>query len=217
MKNSSVPTVADVARLIAPHNTPTWLPEFLRAWGLQVAEDRELQEALPPKANMRNKLLDAKDAAERITGLLNDAMTMIFVQAESNTRIRNIVQFEMDLKEFARAVELAAASPMISETGGKTKKGRGRAIARTTLSPKAFCALIIAETWLFVRGRHPALRNQEAAAAAQAYWLASGGTTKGWGSDPRTGWSYHFREARSAATRSLREEVQQHCAEWARP
>ncbi len=70
---------------------------------------------------------------------------------------------------------------------------------RQTLLPKSFCALVIAETWAFVRGTLPAVRNQEAAAAAQAYWLACGGTRKGWGSDPRTGWSHYFRDARSAA------------------
>jgi hypothetical protein len=87
MKNSSVPTVADVARLIAPHNTPTWLPEFLRAWGLQVAEDRELQEALPPKANMRNKLLDAKDAlANSFKSISNCTMFLIRVLLSACTK-----------------------------------------------------------------------------------------------------------------------------------
>jgi hypothetical protein len=216
MKNADVPTFHGVAQLIAPNNTPPWLPQLLRAWGLEVAGDRELQEALPSKASLRKRLLEGQGAAERITGLLNDAPAMVFLEAESGIRVDNIVRFEIDLNTFARAAELAAASQAISQAGGKTKRGRGKAIARTTLSPKTFCALIVAETWLSVQGNYPAPRNREAAAAAQAYWLACGGAPSGRGSDTRTGWSHHFREAQSAATRSLRAEVQQHCAERAR-
>jgi hypothetical protein len=216
MKNTDVPSFTDVAQLIAPNNMPLWLPELLRTWGLELANDRELQKSLPTKANMRKRLLKAREAAERITSLLNDAATIVFVEAEANSAIENILRLEIDLRRFTRAVELAALSPSISGPGAKVKKGRGKAMARTTLAPKAFCALIVSETWLSVRGDSPALCNREAAAAAQAYWLACGGSSRSWGSDPRTGWSYHFREARSATTQLLRAEVQQHCAERAR-
>jgi hypothetical protein len=212
MKNSGVPTFADVARLIAPKNSPPWLPELFRVYGLEITKDRKLQETLPSKADMRKRLLEAKQAAQRILDLLNDTMTMVFVEAESNNQFENIAQLESDLKGFGGAIELAAASPIIAKPGGKTKKGRGRAVGRTTISPKGFCALVVAESWLYVRGHHPTFGNRAAAAAAQAYWLACGATTGSWGSDPRTSWSYHFRDARSGATRVMRAEVQQRCA-----
>lgn len=84
MTNSGVPTFADVARLIAPNNTPPWLPELLRDYGLQIAKDRELQEAFLSKTDMRRRLIEAKQTVERIESLLNDTMTMMFVETESN-------------------------------------------------------------------------------------------------------------------------------------
>jgi hypothetical protein len=213
MKNASISTLTDVARHIAPNKAPIWLPDLLRVWGDRLAKDREIQEKLPSKAHLKKRLLEAKNAAKLIIEVINDPMTMIFMDPESNISIKNIVQFEIDLNIFADAAEHAAAGPMISEAKGGIKKGRGKAMLSTTLSAKAFCALIVAEIWLAVRRRRPALRNREASTAAQAFWLACGGTSKGWGSDPRTGWSYHFREARSASTRLLRAEVRQHATE----
>jgi hypothetical protein len=213
MKTASISTLTEVARYIAPNNTPIWLPDLLRVWGDRLAKDREIQERLPSKAHLKKRLLEARNAAKLVIEVVNDPMTMIFMDPESNIPINNIVRFEIDLNIFADAAERAAIGPTISESKGGTKKGRGKAMLATTLSAKAFCALIAAEIWLAVRRRRPALRNREASTAAQALWLACGGTSKGWGSDPRTGWSYHFREARSASTRSLRAEVRQHADE----
>jgi hypothetical protein len=69
MMNSGVLTVADAARLIAPKNTPPWLLELLRVYGLETTKERELQEQLPSKANMRKKLLEAKQAVGSNTAL----------------------------------------------------------------------------------------------------------------------------------------------------
>jgi hypothetical protein len=204
---------AEVARLIAPKDTPSWLPDLLAAYGREIAQDRDILEALPSKAAMRNRLLDSKEAAERIISLLNDQMTIFFMYTESGIRLQNAVQFESQLKQFVKATELAAASPMVAAAGGKTKRGRGKAMVRTAPLPKSFCALVIAETWRFARRRRPAPRNQEAASAAQAYWLACGGTAKGWGADRRTGWSYYFRDARSGSMRMMRADVRQKCTE----
>lgn len=207
---------SDVARLIAPKTTPSWLPDLLAAYGREIAQDRGIQESLPSKASMRSRLLSSKEAAERIISLLNDQITMLFMSTESGIRLQNEVLFELQLKQFVKATELAAASPMIAAAGGKTKRGRGKAVVHTAPLPKSFCALVIAETWRFARGRLPAPRNQEAASVAQAYWLACGGTAKGWGADRRTGWSYYFRDARSGSMRTMRAEVRQQCTEYAR-
>lgn len=209
-------TTTDIARMIAPKNTPPWLADLLTAYGREIAQELNIQETLPSKADMRNRLLDGKEAAGRIINILNDPMTMVFMTTESGITLGNIAQFEIGLNRFAKSAELAAASPMISGPGGKTKRGRGKAMFRTAPLPKSFCALVIAETWLFVRRRRPAPRNQEAAAAAQAYWLACGGAAKGWGADPRTGWSHYFREARSGSMRVMRAEVRQKCTEYRR-
>ena len=214
MKTASAVTLTDVAQYIAPNNAPIWLPDLLQSSGATgsrtIASFQE--EKLPSKAHLKKRLLQAKNAAKLIIDVVNDPMTMIFMDPESNIPIKNIIQFEIDLNVLADTAEHAAAGSMISEAKDH-KEGAWQSHALHDPSAKAFCALIVAEIWLAVRRRRPALRNREASAAAQALWLACGGTSKGWGSDPRTGWSYHFREARSASTRLLRAEVRQHATE----
>jgi hypothetical protein len=53
----------------------------------------------------------------------------------------------------------------------------------------------------------------KAAAAADAYWRASGGSTKSWGTDRLNSWKYHFKQVQSAATEKIRKEIRRHCVE----
>jgi hypothetical protein len=185
MKNTDLPTLADVAQIIAPNNTLPWLEQILGVYGAEIDNDRKLQDALPSKAVVKKQLIEVKRAAEKILKFLNESPTMVFLEMESNIEI-HVARLESDLRQFAKAAEVAAISPAITDASGKTKKGRGRAVARAWISPTAFCALVVAETWLSARGRRPSVRNQAAARAAQAFWLTCGGTA-GWGSDPRAG------------------------------
>jgi hypothetical protein len=122
---------------------------------------------------------------------------------------------ETPLRRFADAVQLAAASRAITGAKGKAKRGRGKATARIWLSPKDYCALVVAETWLFIRGRRPGPRELEAGTAAHNFWLASRGTKNGWGKDPQKGWRNHFSEARSPQMRAMQTELRQKCIELA--
>lgn len=212
---SNMSTFGEVAQLIAPNTTPDWLVELLCYYGLQIAKDRELQERLPSKATFRRDLFEARKAVDQITNLLNDDLKMLFVQGESGIHV-NIPRLTTDLAALASAANRAAASPVVSGPNDKTKAGRGRSLPRKNISPKTFCALVVVEAWLFVRGHLPTIRNREAGAAAQTLWLACGGIAKGWGSDPGAGWSYYFRDARTPATRSLRTELRHQCAEFKR-
>jgi hypothetical protein len=181
----------------------------------QIAKERELQGVLPSKAHVRKTLFKVGRAAQSVIGLLNEATIMVFIEAESDIQI-NVALLESHLRAFANAVQLAAKSAAVTGAKGKTKRGRGKAMARIWLLPKDFCALVIAETWLFFRGRRPGPRNLEAGAAAHAFWLASGGTKSGWDSDPRKGWRDHFSDARSAQMRAMQAELRQKCLELSR-
>ena len=64
-----------------------------------------------------------------------------------------------------------------------------------------------------MHNEYPAPRNLKAAAAAEAYWHASGGVRKRWGSDPLSSWRYHFEKAKSPATEKDRREIRRHCVE----
>jgi hypothetical protein len=208
--------LAEVAGLIAPTNTPAWLATLLRDWAPSIRLDRSVHEMQPTKAKMREQLTQMANAATILQRGLSYSPTKEFLELEGHVHIENISGFNHTLRVIGEGAALAAASPRIAVTAGKAKKGRGKALPSGAISPKAFCALIVAETWAYLRGEHPAPRNQEAAAAADAYWRASGGTTKSWGSDPRTGWSYHFKEAQSPTAETLRKEVRRHCLEHVR-
>jgi hypothetical protein len=55
MKHAARPTFLDVARTIAPKDTPPWLAVLLEDYGAQIAKERELQEDLPTKAYIKEK------------------------------------------------------------------------------------------------------------------------------------------------------------------
>jgi hypothetical protein len=179
--------------------------------GAIITQDRAVQEKALSKAQLKRQLLKTKKAIDQIKLLVDDTLTMAFIQLESDVNI-NSVSLQIDLISLNKAIDLSLFSPMIAKPGGRTKKGRGKALPRIALAPKSFCALVIAETWLFTRGDRPVPGNLKAAAAAQGYWLATGGTS-GWGTAPLSSWAYHFREAASETTASLREEIQQRCAQ----
>jgi hypothetical protein len=204
-------TFEDAAKFIAP-SAPAWLTEFLRFWGAQIAQDFGLAPQLPTKKALHRRLLEAAGAADIVADFLDDQMAMVFLEAESESEIRNIVRLQIELRTLSTAARTAAASSAILTSEGKVKRGRGKARADKFISPKEFCALIIKEAWSHARGRLPAPNSQEAAAAARALWLACGGAT-GWGSDPRTGWADSFKEVASDAYRSMRTELRQHLTE----
>jgi hypothetical protein len=161
---------------------------------------------------MKKRMKEIRDAATVLLQMLQDVPTKEFLEVEGRLQIENVGGLEHVLKGLSEGAKIAAES-LLSTATGTTKPGRGKAVPRSAISAKAFCALIVAEAWAHLHGNYPAPRNQRAAAAAQALWQSVGGTTSSWGSDPLTGWSYHFTEARSDPAESLRKEVRRHCVE----
>jgi hypothetical protein len=105
-----------------------------------------------------------------------------FWKSKAAFKIENVGGLEHVLKGISGGAKIATES-LVSTATGATKPGRGKALPRSVISPKAFCALIVAEAWAHLHADYPAPRNQRAAAAAQALWQSVGGTTSSWGSD----------------------------------
>ena len=206
---------AEIAQLIAPSSgSPPWLPTYLRNWAPSLMIDRHVHAMQPKRSKMKRRMKEIQDAATVLLDMLGDAPTKEFLEVEGRLQIENVGGLEHVLKGISGGAKIATES-LVSQATGATKPGRGKALPRSAISPKAFCALIVAEAWAHLHGDYPAPRNQRAAAAAQALWQSVGGTTSSWGSEPLTGWSYYFTEARSEAAESLRKETRRHCVEHA--
>jgi hypothetical protein len=205
----------EIARLIAPSaGAPAWLPTYLRSWAPSLMVDWRVHAMQPKKSKMKKRMNEIQDAATVLLHMLGDVPIKEFLEVEGRLKIENVGGLEHVLKGVSEGAKIAAES-LASTATGATKPGRGKAVPRSAISPKAFCALIVAEAWAHLHGDYPAPRNQQAAAAAQALWLSVGGTTSSWGSDPLTGWTYYFTEARSESAEALRKETRRHCIEHA--
>jgi hypothetical protein len=205
----------EIARLIAlSASAPPWLPTYLRNWAPSLMVDRHVHAMQPKKSKMKRRMKEIQEAATELLHMLRDVPTKEFLEVEGRLQIENVGGLEHVLEGISGGAKIAGGS-LVSTATGATKPGRGKALPRSAISPKAFCALIVAEAWAHLHGDYPAPRNQRAAAAAQAFWQSVGGTTSSWGSDPLTGWSYYFTEARSDFAEPLRKETRRHCTEHA--
>ena len=205
--------MAEAAGLIASTNAPPWLATFLRDWAPSLMLDRAVHAVQPTKAKMREQLIQVANAATILQRALRDSPTKEILELEGGIRIENIGGLDDTLRAIGERATLAAASPRISATSTRAKPGSGKALPANAFSPKTFCAVIISEAWKYLHDEYPAPRNVKAAAAAEAFWRASGGITKSWGSNPLRSWSYHFKKARSPAANKLRQELRRHCVE----
>jgi hypothetical protein len=204
---------ATVASRFVSTEAPNWLPNLLRDWAPSLMMDRAVHEAQPTKAQMRKRLGEIAEAAVLLQQALQDAPTKEFLELEGHVQIENIGGLDHALRTIRERATLAAQSPRISAASGTARRGRGKALPTGALSPKIFCAIIVSEIWKYLHGRYPGAKNGKAAAAAQAYWLASGGESAGWGSDPLSGWRDYFVGAKAPAGDKLRQEVRRHCIE----
>jgi hypothetical protein len=212
----TAPIYAKVAALIAPTDTPPWLATMLSNWAPSLALDRGVHANQPTKVRMLESLIQIKKATAFLLQALQDAPTREFLEHEGSVRIENLGGLYDALQKLSERAALAAASPQISEvseTSTTAKKGPGKALPANAYSPKTFCAVIISEIWNYLHGEYPPPRNLKAAAAAEAYWQASGGVTRPWGSNPFSSWRYHFEQAKSPTTEKERREICRHCVE----
>src|ERR1700680_1255314 len=95
---ASVPTFADVARLVAGSDIQPWLSKHLERWGTSLGMDRLVSERQPTKVLMKQRLAEIRDAAVLLGKTLSDAATREFLEGAGLIRIENLGGFEQTLR-----------------------------------------------------------------------------------------------------------------------
>jgi len=195
MKDTPVvekPNFADVARRMVPKDTPAWLPAHLEWWAQGVRHDRLVDQFRPTKAETRERLKAVEKASLLLQRELNFPSIRNLLEATKSNK--EILISTFGLEDLGERADLAISSILTGATG-KTKRGRSKPKVPDLFVAKVLCAARVVETWLHFHGAEPGLGNLKAAAIAQAYWLASGGKSEGYG-DPLNGWYDYFKIVR---------------------
>jgi hypothetical protein len=186
--------------MVAGSEAPRWLPAHLEWWSQGVRYDNLVAQYRPSKLKTVERLLGVEQAVAILRRELEDPSIRNLLQAaKTSERIGVAITA---LKELSDRAVIARSSPALIGKSGKTKRGPGKPDVPDVFNAKALCAARIFEAWRFLNGREPGISNLKAAEAAQAYWLASGGTSDGYG-DPLNGWYDHFRCAARSASIAL--------------
>jgi len=163
----------------------------------------------PTKTTMKKQLTQLGKTAYLLNDILSNPTTRAFLECEFHFNIdKEFGEFRSALPLIAARAHKAARSPALTNKSGKTKSGRGKAVLPGTSNPKVFCAVVVAEAWQFIHGKYPTPVNTTAANAAEKYWLASGGSTGGWGNDRLGAWRPYFQNARRPQVDAQRAECQ---------
>lgn len=202
------PSLDEVATLLVASDTPPWLKKYLESWAPSLAIDRGVSAIQPTRVAMKKQLEDFTKAATLVERALTDTPFMEFLQGAGRAKFEGLGGLQQALRVIAQHAEAAARGPELTTEAGKTRSGRGKALPPGAISPKTFCAILIVEAWKFLHGNYPAPRSEGAAAAAHAYWLASGGTNSGWGENPHGAWRPIFEGARKVEATELRTDIQ---------
>jgi hypothetical protein len=182
----------DVARMVAGPNAPRWLPAHLEWWSQGIRHDNLVDDYRPSKLQTVERLSGVQQAIATLRRELENPSIRNLLDAAGYGRITIDIT---NLKSLSGRAETARSSPELVEKSGKTKRGPGKPDVPDVFTAKALCAARIVEAWRFFHKRDPGLGNLKAAEAAQAFWLASGGTSNGYG-DPLNGWYDHFKIVR---------------------
>ena len=189
-------TFADVARMIVPSNTPPWLPAHLEWWAQGIWHDILGDRCRPSKLQTVERLSGVEEAVAVLRRELEDpSIRNMLITAKTAKRIGISI---VDLKDLSERAAMVRSSPSLIGNTGKTKRGKGKPDVPDVFSAKTLCAARILELGRFLNKFEPGVKSTNAAEAAQAYWLASGGTSKSFG-NPLNGWKHHFKLAKDNA------------------
>jgi hypothetical protein len=173
---------------------PEWLPAFLMQWAPEVIVQRELTEANVSREYIMDKLASVETAATQLAELLEDRAVLNFLQMPPHRPFQSELGTRMLVGEIQIRAHDAATSPVLLRGDGRENSGAGKAITSDEVNPKQLCAAIVAEAWCALHGSYP-IASKPAAAAASAYWVASGGTLeRSVGSSPVGLWLEYFRK-----------------------
>jgi hypothetical protein len=189
-------TFADVARMIAPSNMPPWLPAHLEWWAQGIRHDRMVDQYRPTTSQTVERLSETVEALRVLERILSDPNIRNLLESAG---MPNKIKLPIaTLKDLADRAGTTLSSPILTGKGGKTKRGRGKPTVPDVFDTKTLCAARILELERFLNKFEPGIKSASAAAAAQAYWLASGGASKSFG-NPLNGWKHHFKAAKDNA------------------
>ncbi len=190
-----LPTFAEVAQLIVPVNAPPWLPAHLEWWAQGIRHDQLVHQYRPTTVQTVEGLTEVANAFRVLEQHLSNQNIRIWI--EFHGRPYHIGLPIAVLKNSTDRVEDTLSSPALTGKDGKAKRGRGKP-APHVFDAKTLLAARILELGRFLNKLEPGAKSLKAAAAAQAYWLACGGESNGFG-DPLNGWKHHFKLAKDNA------------------
>jgi hypothetical protein len=95
---ASVPTFADVARLVAGIDTPPWLAAHFERWAPSLMLDRAVEKKQPTKAAMKKRLAKVKYAALLLQRALSDPPRREFLETTPLGRIENTLRSGTDCR-----------------------------------------------------------------------------------------------------------------------
>ncbi|WP_426610575.1 hypothetical protein [Bradyrhizobium sp. McL0616] len=190
------PSFREVAALVTP-NVPPWLPAFLEWWAQGIQHDRMADEIRPSRAKTAEMLSEIEDALALARSNLNNPDIRNLIEATEN-RSPPLGALIAAVQDLSKRTSRARSSSIVAGKDGKTKRGRGKPKTPNIFDAKTLCAARILELGRFLNKFEPGIRSPSAAKAAQAYWLASGGSSDGAG-DPINGWKHHFKLAKENA------------------
>jgi hypothetical protein len=138
-----IPTFAEVARLVAPSDTPPWLPAHLEWWAAGVRHDQIADECRPTNVQTRERLAAFATAARLIERELNaPAIRNLLSEAKSTGRI-SISSWS--LRDLASRADNVFSSPLLSSANGETKRGRSKPRIPGLFNARTLCAARILE------------------------------------------------------------------------
>jgi hypothetical protein len=147
----------EIGRLIAADDAPPWLAQHLRSWVGSLFLDRYVQKIQPTKAQMRKTLKRVEDAASLLTGELASVPVREFLELPPFGPFADLRALDHDLSDLASRAGSAANSERLSTAANVTRSGRGKASPTGAISPKGYCALLVAETWKYFHKQYPSL------------------------------------------------------------
>ena len=192
----SIPNFADIARMVTGSEPPRWLAAHLEWWAQGIRHDIMVDQCRPSKLQTAERLLGVEQAVEVLRRELEEpSIRNLLMTARMTKRIGISIA---DLKDLSERAAIVRSSPSLIGKTGKTKRGQGKPDVPDVFSAKTLCAARILELGRFLNKFEPGVKSTNAAAVAQAYWLASGGTSKSSG-NPLNGWKHHFKLAKDNA------------------
>jgi ParB-like nuclease domain len=154
-----------VAYHIQPTGTPAWLTEYFMHWAHPLGTEWSVAQLQPTRAELKAELTRIYKAANALGEALDDPITRAFLELQHNFIFQEkFADLGGLLRTMRNYAYQSAMSPALSDSTGKTKRGRGNAPVPEADNPKVFCALVVAEAWKFVcmvRARNSGRRGKQ--------------------------------------------------------